>query len=79
MHRANGLVGHGLGLALEEAGNAEVGHLDGAVLQEHDVLGLDVPVDDALLVGTLQGHEDLGGEVDSLLPADGALLLDILL
>ena len=79
VHRANGLVGHGLGLALEEAGNAEVGHLDGAVLQEHDVLGLDVPVDDALLVGALQGHEDLGGEVDSLLPADGALLLDILL
>ena len=79
MHRANGLVGHGLGLALEEAGNAEVGHLDGAVLQEHNVLGLDVPVDDALLVGALQGHEDLGGEVDGLLPADGALLLDILL
>ena len=79
VHRADGLVGHGLGLALQEPGDAEIGHLDGPVPQQHDVLGLDVPVDDALLVGVLQGQQDLGGEVQGLLPADGPFLLDILL
>ena len=79
VHRAQGLLGQGGLGGGGEPGDAEVGHLQAAVPQDHHIVGLDVPVDDALLVGALQGHEDLGGEVDSLLPADGAFLLDILL
>ena len=42
------------GVALaHDPGNAEVHHLDGAVFQHHDVMGLDVPVDDPPAVGVL--------------------------
>ena len=79
VYRADSLVRHGLGLALEESGYAKIGHLNGAVLQQHDVLGLDVPMDNSLFVSALQRHQNLGGKVDCLLPADAALLLDIFL
>ena len=79
MHRTNGFVRHGLCFTLQESGNAEIGHFNGAVLQQHDVLGFDITVDDPLFMGALQGHQNLAGEVESFLPADGPLLLNILL
>ena len=48
--------------------------------QQHDVLGLDVPVDDALGMGMLQGTQNLGGEMDGFLPCQGsAALLEVFL
>ena len=42
------------GVALaHDPGNAEVHHLDGAVFQHHDVMGLDVPVNDSPAVSVL--------------------------
>ena len=38
----------------QRPGDAEVGHQGGAVAGEEDVLRLDVPVDDAVLVGVVE-------------------------
>ena len=53
-----------------DAGDAEVHHPQLAVVQQHDVLGLDVPVDDAVAVGVVEGAEDLADEVDGLAAGD---------
>ena len=42
-------------------------------------MGLDVPVDDAAAVGMLQACGDLHGEMEGLLPVEGAPLLHVLL
>ena len=63
--RALGLLGRDIvdgaeGFARErilrrrDAGDAEIGDLDAAVLQDHDVVGLDVAVDDAACSSALQ-------------------------
>ena len=44
------------------AGDAEIGYFHRAVPQNHDVLGLDIPVDDAPAVGVFQGLGDLQGK-----------------
>ena len=62
-----------------DAGNAEVRDLDAAVLQNHDIMGLDVTVDDAAAVRVLKCLADLRGEVQGLAPVERALLLHILL
>ena len=62
MHGANGLLGHG-NLGSGGTGDAEVRHLNAAVPEHHDVLGLDVPVDDAPAMGVLQALEDLHDKV----------------
>ena len=46
------------------AGEAEVEDLDVAVLRQEDVLGLDVAVDDPLLVGRGEPLGDLPGDVE---------------
>ncbi len=79
MDGADGLVGHGPRFVAGEARNAEIRDLDGAVLQQHDVLRLDVAVDDALAVGMLQGAQNLDGEVDGFLPFDDFLLVEVFL
>ena len=53
-------------------GQAEVEDLDLAVLGDHDVSGLEVAVDDALLVGDLEGLGDLGGDLHRVGDGDGA-------
>ena len=53
MDGAQRLLGQSLG-GVFQAGDAEVGHLHAAVPQHHDVLGLDVPVDDAPAVGVAE-------------------------
>ena len=49
-----------------DACNAKVHHPQLAIIQQHDILGLDVPVDDAVAVGMLQRLEDLGDEMHRL-------------
>jgi hypothetical protein len=78
VHGAHGLVGIA-GQAALQLRDAEISHLDGAVLQQHDVLGLDVAVDYAPLMGVGQGLGDLRGKMQRLLPAQRALLLHVLL
>ena len=70
--RTDRLVADGLALRAGEAGDAEVHHLDGTVRLQHNVLGLDIPVDDALGVGVFQRPQHLGGKVDDLFPGQGA-------
>ena len=76
---------HGLFAVLDlvlgpgDAGDAKVHHPQLAVVQQHDVLGLDVPVDDAVAVGVVEGAEDLGDEVDGLPAGDlAAPLVEVL-
>ena len=47
------------GRGRHDFGEAEVGNFDGAGLGEQDVFRLDVAVDDAAVVGVLQGITDL--------------------
>ena len=61
--RAKSLLGQRLS-GVGKAGDAEIGHLHAAVTQDHDVLGLDVTVDDAPAVGMAQAAHDLGDEVE---------------
>ena len=77
--RADGPVGHRLAVDPGEAGDAEIHDLYRAVGEQHDVLGLDVPVYDAFIVGVLQSSDYLGDEVERVLPFEDALLLDELL
>lgn len=46
--------------------HTEIGDLGDAGLVDDDVLGLDIAVDDALLVGVLEGGRDLGAVADRL-------------
>ena len=63
-----------------QPGDPEVSHLDAAVPEDHDVLGLDIPVYDASAVGMGQGLHDLGNEMECLPPIEGRTLrLHILL
>ena len=78
MYGAQSFLGQRIALA-HDPGDAKVGDLDGAVLQHHHVMGLDVPVDDAAAVGMLQGFGDLHTEMKGLLPVQHALLFHVLL
>ena len=55
-------------------GDAEIGH-QGVTAEQQDVLGLDVAVDDAALVGVLQRLGRLAGELERVV--DGELLLPV--
>ena len=55
-----------------ELGDAEVEDLDEAVLGQEQVLGLEVPVDDALVVGGGEAEQDLDAVVDGLPHRQGA-------
>ena len=48
---------------MQGPGDAEVGD-DGLAAGQHDVLRLDVPMDDAVLVGVLQGAADFAGDLE---------------
>ena len=63
-----GLRHGGLGVA-HRAGDAEVHHLDVAVLGDHDVPGLDVPVHDARLVAVLQCAQHPADDLERALAA----------
>ena len=79
MNRADSLLGHCLGVVIGKARDTEVGHLDCAVLQKHNVMRLDITVNYALVVSVLERLENLGGEVQSLSPIENSLLTDVLL
>ena len=80
VHRAQGLLGQGAVPPGGHPGDAEVGHLHTAVPEDHNVVGLDVPVDDPPAVGVAQRLDDLGDEVEGLPPVQLiSLFLHILL
>ena len=68
VHRTQGLLGQGAVPPGGHPGDAEVGHLHTAVPEDHNVVGLDVPVDDPPAVGVSQCLDDLGDEVEGLPP-----------
>ena len=74
VHRPQSLLGEGGLGGGHDPGDAEIGHLDAAVTEDHDVLGFNVPVDDPPAVGVSQGPDDLGDEVQGLPPIQAALL-----
>ena len=77
MHAAQCLLGQGVA-GVGKAGDAEVGHLHAAVPQHHNVLGLDVPVDNAPAVGVGEAVGNLQDEVQRLPPVHLTPALHIL-
>ena len=78
VHRSERLLREGLPLVFQ-ARDAEVCDLHAPVAQHHDVLGLDVAVDDAAAVRVGECAHDLGDEVHRLAPVHAAAALHILL
>ena len=78
VHTSQCLLGQRIAF-VHDPGDAEVHDLHGAVFQHHDVVGLDIPMDDAPAVGVFQSLGDLHGEMQRLLPVQHALLFHILL
>ena len=66
VHTAHGLAAEQLVFGPGDARDAKVHHAELAVVQQHDVLGLDVPVHHTVGVGVLQRLEDLGNKVHGL-------------
>jgi len=62
-----------------QAGDPRVGHLDAAVPQNHDVLGLDIPMDNAAAVGVTQAPHDLRDKVQGFPPIQLAAFFHVLL
>lgn len=62
-----------------DAGNAKICNLDAAVFEYHDIVRLDVPVDNAAAVRMLQCLGNLNGEMQCLPPVEHTFLLHILL
>ena len=56
------------------AGDPEVGDVDPAVAADEDVRRLDVAVDDAAVVGDLEGAGDVGGDAGGLARGEGPVL-----
>lgn len=78
MHGADGLTA-ALLVDILECGNAEISDLDHVVIRDHDVLRLNVPVDDAMGVRVLQCLADLRGVVQRLDGAEYTMLRHALL
>ena len=47
-------------------GQAEIHDLDPPLLGDYDICGLDIPVDDRLMMGLTQSFGDLKGDIDDL-------------
>ena len=79
MDRADRFLRHRARIRAGKACDAEVRNLDRSVLQKHDILGLDIAVDDALVVGVLERAEDLERKVDRFFQNDAAAADEIIL
>ena len=66
MDAAHGLASGELVFGAGDPCNAEIHHPELAVVQQHDVLGFDIPVNHAVAMGMVEGFQDLGNEMDGL-------------
>ena len=78
MHRTDCLVCGSPALFPGELGDTKVHDLDRAVCQQHDVLGLDIPVNNATAVGVLERTEDLDDKVYGVLPVQHVFAVDVI-
>ena len=78
MNGAQGFLGQRIALG-HEPGNAKVCHLHGAILQHHNIMGLNVPVNDAATMGMFQCLADLNAEMKGLFPVQHTFFLHVLL
>ena len=78
VHRAESLLRQRLP-CVGKTGDAKISHLHAAVPQHHNVLGLDVPVDDPPAVGVAQSPHDLRDEMQRLPPIHASAPLHVLL
>ena len=79
MYGADGLIGDGLAVNTREPCNTEIHDLYCTVREKQDVLGLDVAVNNALVVSVLQCFKYLHHKLESILPPQNPLLFKQLL
>ena len=79
MNASDGLIGSSLSFLTRELGYSEVHDLYSAVSEHHNVLRLDIAVNDTLVMSVLKSAEYLYNKVYSILPCEDLLLLDVLL
>ena len=78
MHRTQGFLGQCVALG-HEPGNTEVRHLHRTILQHHNVMGLDIPMDNTTAVGVFQRLADLDAKMKGLFPVQHTFFLHVLL
>ena len=76
MDGAHNAVALGQRGAIRHAGDAEIRDLDVALGVDEDILGLDVPVDNAVLVGVLEGRQNADGDLCGGLRIQAAFFMD---
>jgi hypothetical protein len=59
------------------AGDPKVGEFDDTCTGEHDIGGFDIAVDNALLMGVMEGIEELGEDIADLFEAEAGCLLGL--
>ena len=80
VHRPQGLLGQGVLGGGHDPGNAKVSHLHTAVPEHHNILGLNIPVNDPPAVGVSQGPDNLRDKIQGLPPVQATFFfLHILL
>jgi hypothetical protein len=61
-----------------KTGNPEVGYLDAAVTEYHNIVGLYVTMDDAAVVGVGQGFDNLDCKMQPFPPVQQPFLVHVL-
>ena len=79
MHRSHHRIALADGEGIGHARNAEVRHLHMAVGVDEHILGLDIAVNDAVVMRMLKGAENADGDLDCGLIVQAALLADDIL
>ena len=77
MHRTHNIGGNGI--TAYSLGNTEVGNLNLTVLANHNILRLDIPVNDMVVVSRFNTHGYLDGNTNRFLYRESLLFFDIFL
>ena len=79
VNRADCLIGNSSLVTAGKTGNTEIGNLNCSVRQNHNILGLNIAVNNTLIVSVLKSAKNLNRKVNRILPTETSLSFNILL